>query len=199
MQRNSGMPGTHQACAACKHQRKKCSEKCILAPYFPADRCREFQAVHKVFGVSNVQKIVRSLLNEEDRKRAADSLVWEAACRQKDPVLGPYGEYMKVYDELKLYKSQLVVAHPNSSIYRSGAVGLIGWTGTTNGTLSSKNVSHTNGNSIIDSDHYGYGSRHLHGMVAEKARHDGEIAGSMVSPRHQLINGFNQRYYLSGN
>ncbi|GAB2272664.1 LOB domain-containing protein 2 [Dionaea muscipula] len=95
MQRNNGIQGTHQACAACKHQRKKCTEKCILAPFFAADKTREFQAVHKVFGVSNVQKIIKSL-SEEDRKRAADSLVWEAFCRQKDPVLGPYAEYMNL-------------------------------------------------------------------------------------------------------
>ncbi|KAE8076062.1 hypothetical protein FH972_014735 [Carpinus fangiana] len=35
---------------------------------------------------------------------AVDLLVWEASCRQKDPVLGPYGEYRKVFDELNMYR-----------------------------------------------------------------------------------------------
>ncbi|TYJ08361.1 hypothetical protein E1A91_A11G069000v1 [Gossypium mustelinum] len=96
----------HPACAACKHQRKKCDENCILAPYFPADKCREFQAVHKVFGVSNATKIVRNANSDEDRKKVADSLIWEAFCWQKDPVLGPYGDYRKIYEELSLYKKQ---------------------------------------------------------------------------------------------
>ncbi|XVF69637.1 hypothetical protein PTKIN_Ptkin11bG0097800 [Pterospermum kingtungense] len=96
----------HPACAACKHQRKKCDENCILAPYFPVNKCREFQAVHKVFGVSNATKIVRNANNEEDRKKVADSLIWEAFCWQKDPVLGPYGDYRKIYEELSLYKRQ---------------------------------------------------------------------------------------------
>ncbi|XP_022774072.1 LOB domain-containing protein 2 [Durio zibethinus] len=98
--------GVHSACAACKHQRKKCDENCILAPYFPADKCREFQAVHKVFGVSNATKIVRNANSEEDRKKVADSLIWEAFCWQKDSVLGPYGEYKKIYEEFTLYKRQ---------------------------------------------------------------------------------------------
>ncbi|XP_068489935.1 LOB domain-containing protein 24 [Phaseolus vulgaris] len=110
MQRNNS--GMHPACAACKHQRKKCSENCILAPYFPSNRSREFHAVHKVFGVSNITKLVKNA-REDDRRRVVDSLTWEACCRQRDPVHGPYGEYTKVYneykkvlDELKRFRSQ---------------------------------------------------------------------------------------------
>ncbi|RDX68346.1 LOB domain-containing protein 2, partial [Mucuna pruriens] len=102
----------HPACAACKHQRKKCSENCILSPYFPSSRSREFHAVHKVFGVSNITKLVKNA-KEEDRRRVVDSLIWEACCRQRDPIHGPYGEYTKVYneykkvlDELKRFKGQ---------------------------------------------------------------------------------------------
>lgn len=108
MQRNNGNNDVgshvHPACAACKHQRKKCDENCVLAPYFPANKSREFQAVHKVFGVANVQKIVKFVGSDGDRRRVADSLIWEALCRQKDPILGPYGEYKKLLDELRLHK-----------------------------------------------------------------------------------------------
>ncbi|XP_002525150.2 protein LATERAL ORGAN BOUNDARIES [Ricinus communis] len=111
MQRNgnngTAVPGTHAACASCKHQRKKCGEDCILHPYFPAEKSQEFQAVHRVFGVSNVMKLIRSV-GVEDRQRLAESLIWEASCRQKDPVLGPFGEYTKVSDELKLYKTHML-------------------------------------------------------------------------------------------
>ncbi|ESQ36291.1 hypothetical protein EUTSA_v10008796mg [Eutrema salsugineum] len=95
---------SHQACASCKHQRKKCNNECILSPYFPARKTKEFQAVHKVFGVSNVQKMVRTV-REEDRTKLSESLTWEALWRQKDPVLGSYGEYRRICEELKLYKS----------------------------------------------------------------------------------------------
>ncbi|KAH9608971.1 hypothetical protein KSS87_020924 [Heliosperma pusillum] len=148
---NNGISGTHQACAACKHQRKRCTEKCILAPFFPAEKVREFQAVHKVFGVSNVQKIVRSLHTDEDRRRAADSLVWEALCRQKDPILGPFGEYRKIYEELKLYQTRVqpqinnqpspIVTqngHSNGTGYKSGQ-GMIGWNVNGNGSGPNNN------------------------------------------------------------
>ncbi|XLR14457.1 hypothetical protein S83_042395 [Arachis hypogaea] len=120
MQRNNN--GMHPACAACKHQRKKCSENnCILAPYFPANRSREFHAVHKVFGVSNITKLVKSA-KEEDRRRVVDSLIWEACCRQRDPIHGPYGEYTKVYNEykkvfneLKIFRGQNTNTNPNNN------------------------------------------------------------------------------------
>ncbi|CAN6968097.1 unnamed protein product [Brassica oleracea var. botrytis] len=100
----SNNPSSHQACASCKHQRKKCNNECILSPYFPARKTKEFEAVHKVFGVSNVQKMVRTV-RDEDRTKLSESLTWEALWRQKDPVLGSYGEYRRISEELKLYKS----------------------------------------------------------------------------------------------
>ncbi|CAH2038767.1 unnamed protein product [Thlaspi arvense] len=100
----SNNSSSHQACASCKHQRKKCNNECILSPYFPARKTKEFQAIHKVFGVSNVQKMVRTV-REEDRTKLSESLTWEALWRQKDPVLGSYGEYRRISEELKLYKS----------------------------------------------------------------------------------------------
>ncbi|XP_062103002.1 LOB domain-containing protein 2 [Humulus lupulus] len=142
------------ACAACKHQRKKCHEGCILAPYFPAERSREFQAVHKVFGVSNVTKMVKNVVADEDRRKAVDSLVWEACCRQKDPVLGPYAEYRKVYDELKIYKSHEINQRTTASAYKSLS-GLVGWNSTSSGvsTNGNNNINGQNGmvNGIVNS------------------------------------------------
>ncbi|CAO2812965.1 unnamed protein product [Amaranthus hypochondriacus] len=227
MNRNNGISSTHQACAACKHQRKRCTDKCILAPFFPAEKVREFQAVHKVFGVSNVQKMVRNLVSDEDRKRAADSLVWEALCRQKDPVLGPYGEYRKINDELKSYQSQgqsQMLHHQlnpfvtqnglnNGSGHKSGN-GLIGWSINTNGSggISSKmNYSGMSDNvalvdciraqcgPVLGSGLYGNCGSHedLHGV--EKMRHNLDAnVGSILHPQQHIMNGFNQHYYLPG-
>lgn len=105
MQRNGcAANGTGQpACASCKHQRKRCDENCVLSPYFPADRAADFRAVQKVFGVSNVSKMLQAVV-EEHRKRLAESLVWEATCRQRDPVLGAYGEFQRVQKELRYYQ-----------------------------------------------------------------------------------------------
>ncbi|XP_057953925.1 LOB domain-containing protein 2 [Malania oleifera] len=229
MQRNSnGTAGAHPACAACKHQRKKCDDKCILAPFFPADKTQEFQAVHKVFGVSNVQKIVKSLPRDEDRRRAADSLVWEAFCRQRDPVLGSYGEYRRVYDELKLYKSQycqslqnipaVAAAAQGGLVYKAPPTGFVGWNGKsgminkglTGGVCGGVlNSSIANGlsyiqntgtnNALVDSTAlYDLASQE---MQEKEMREERDVHGSLVIPvpQQHSINGFNSHLYLSGN
>ena len=46
-------------CAACKLLRRRCGEECVFAPYFPADQPHKFANVHKVFGASNVNKMLQ--------------------------------------------------------------------------------------------------------------------------------------------
>ncbi|GAV75976.1 DUF260 domain-containing protein [Cephalotus follicularis] len=222
---NGTSTNTHPACAACKHQRKRCTVDCTLAPYFPADKSREFQAVHRVFGVANVAKIIRTV-NVEDRKSVADSLIWEAYCRQQDPVLGAYGEYKKIYDELKLYKSQIQIQNENKNqnqlvqlpagqggimTYKSVA-GLIGWNGTTNGLNSIKhlgigggvnnntlNFSHDNENAIVDFSTYGYSPYYVECQDKLKQERDFDAVIVPLQPQQRhSINGYNQQHYLSG-
>lgn len=46
-------------CAACKSLRRKCTKDCIFLPYFPRDDPEKFARVHKVFGASNVAKMLQ--------------------------------------------------------------------------------------------------------------------------------------------
>ncbi|KAK6142637.1 hypothetical protein DH2020_022985 [Rehmannia glutinosa] len=213
MQRSNGT----SACASCKHQRKKCTEKCILAPFFPVEKAREFQAVHKVFGVSNVTKIITNL-KEEDRKIAVDSLVWEAVCRQKDPVLGPYGDYRRLCEELRLYKSQYqqfihqVPISQESIVYKAAAQGLMGWSNNNTKVMNNINVNgggtnnistinnfHSNGNShVVDCCPFGYSSHHIQEIDDEKVRVERENDSALILPQQHLASGFNQQYILAG-
>jgi len=52
------MGGT-SPCASCKLLRRRCSKDCIFAPYFPSDDPRKFSIVHKVFGASNISKMLQ--------------------------------------------------------------------------------------------------------------------------------------------
>lgn len=56
--RKGETPST-SACGACKINRKKCSEKCVLAPYFLLDDPQKFMLVHTVFGNGHVIKLLR--------------------------------------------------------------------------------------------------------------------------------------------
>ncbi|XP_012079540.1 LOB domain-containing protein 2 [Jatropha curcas] len=208
---NGGTAGAHPACASCKHQRKKCGEDCILAPYFPADRSREFQAVHKVFGVSNVMKLVRSV-REEDRKTVADSLVWEAFCRQNDPILGPLGEYRKIQEELKLYKNQTQMVNQNQLVQQQQGMISSAWNGTNKGGgggggLANNNNSivinhsHNNGNGNIIVDQIPYDSYPLNYVQGtEKVRRQEKLQPHLQQQQHSITTaGFNQQpYYLPG-
>ncbi|GFP78775.1 LOB domain-containing protein 2 [Phtheirospermum japonicum] len=188
MQRSNG--GGPSACASCKHQRKKCTNKCVLAPFFPVEKTREFQAVHKVFGVSNVTKIITNLKDEE-RRVAVDSLVWEALCRQKDPVRGPYGDYQRICEE---------------------SIGLMGWSNNNNNSSKVMSINNNNnnnnnnfhgppGNSVVEFCPYAYSSSQHHIQdTAEKLRVGMENGSSaLILPQQHLPNGFSQQYILAGN
>lgn len=51
--------GAASPCAACKLLRRRCAQDCLFAPYFPADEPHKFANVHKVFGASNVNKMLQ--------------------------------------------------------------------------------------------------------------------------------------------
>ncbi|KAE8810000.1 LOB domain-containing protein 7-like [Hordeum vulgare] len=80
------------ACAVCKHQRRKCEPNCELAAYFPANRMNDFRALHLVFGVANLTKLIKANATEAARRRAAETLTWEARWRERDPSEGCYRE-----------------------------------------------------------------------------------------------------------
>lgn len=75
-------------CGACKFLRRKCVAGCIFAPYFDSEQgAAHFAAVHKVFGASNVSKM---LLHIPVHKRldAVVTICYEAQARLRDPVYG---------------------------------------------------------------------------------------------------------------
>ncbi|ONH97771.1 hypothetical protein PRUPE_7G209000 [Prunus persica] len=87
--RDQGAAQNH-ACASCKQQRRKCDETCEMAPYFLASRYSEFQNAHKIFGVSNIQKIM-AMAAPDQRQAAAESILTEGNARKNDPLNGCLG------------------------------------------------------------------------------------------------------------
>ncbi|KAL1814653.1 hypothetical protein ACET3Z_017227 [Daucus carota] len=74
-------------CAACKFLKRKCLPDCIFAPHFPPEELQNFISVHKIFGASNVSKLLNEVLPHQ-REDAASTLTYEANARLKDPVYG---------------------------------------------------------------------------------------------------------------
>uniref|UniRef100_A0A6N2LS39 LOB domain-containing protein n=1 Tax=Salix viminalis TaxID=40686 RepID=A0A6N2LS39_SALVM len=102
--------GGNSPCASCKLLRRRCAKDCIFAPYFPSDDPHKFAIVHKVFGASNVSKMLQQELPVHQRADAVSSLVYEANARVRDPVYGCVGAISYLQNQVSQLQMQLAVA-----------------------------------------------------------------------------------------
>lgn len=109
---------TTQACAACKYQRRKCAPDCILAPYFPHDRQRQFLNAHKLFGVSNITKIIK-FLSPQDKDQAMRTIIYQSDMRAADPVGGCYRYILDLQSQIEYYRAELELVLQQLAIFRA--------------------------------------------------------------------------------
>ncbi|KAL6562095.1 hypothetical protein OROGR_003102 [Orobanche gracilis] len=131
---------SHPACAACRNQRKKCPSNCILRPHFPANKSVGFMAVHKIFGVSNMTKMMKEAKSLVEQNEIAKSLYWEAAMWAQDPIGGPYGVFTRLHDEIRVLREyvkrhRLLLLQNANNLQRN-----------TNTTMTMMNNAYSNGN-----------------------------------------------------
>ncbi|KAK4487547.1 hypothetical protein RD792_005808 [Penstemon davidsonii] len=122
-------------CAACKFLRRKCVPNCIFSPYFPPEEPTKFINVHKIFGASNVSKLLQEILPHQ-REDAVNSLAYEAEARLKDPVYGCVGAISVLQRQVLLLQKELDATNadlmrytnvnidqmPNKNSYSSAAI-----------------------------------------------------------------------------
>ncbi|KAL0394169.1 UNVERIFIED_CONTAM: LOB domain-containing protein 22 [Sesamum latifolium] len=106
-----------QACAACKYQRRRCAPDCLLAPFFPADRVKEFLNAHKLFGVGNIVKILKKVPQHE-RQNAMRSVIFEANVRARDPVGGCHRLIRDMEERLRLCNFELDFVMKKLAFYK---------------------------------------------------------------------------------
>ncbi|XP_019152482.1 PREDICTED: LOB domain-containing protein 6 [Ipomoea nil] len=109
---------SNSPCAACKFLRRKCQPECVFAPYFPPDQPQKFASVHKVFGASNVTKLLNEL-QPHQREDAVNSLAYEADMRLRDPVYGCVGVISLLQHQLRQLQMDLSCAKSELSKYQS--------------------------------------------------------------------------------
>lgn len=56
---SSAKPPISSPCAACKILRRRCSDQCTLKPYFPPSEPQKFITVHRIFGASNIVRLLK--------------------------------------------------------------------------------------------------------------------------------------------
>ncbi|XP_037492779.1 LOB domain-containing protein 1-like [Jatropha curcas] len=97
-------------CAACKILRRRCTDKCSLASYFPpTTEPDKLNIIHKVFGLSNTFKILQNLPKCQ-RVDAVSSMIYEANARIRDPVYGCAGQISLLQKQVDELQAQLAKA-----------------------------------------------------------------------------------------
>ncbi|PPE01666.1 hypothetical protein GOBAR_DD01322 [Gossypium barbadense] len=101
-----GTLNTITPCAACKLLRRRCAQECPFSPYFSPHEPQKFASVHKVFGASNVSKMLMEV-PESQRADAANSLVYEANVRLRDPVYGCMGAISALQHQVQSLQAEV--------------------------------------------------------------------------------------------
>ncbi|XP_004234884.2 protein ASYMMETRIC LEAVES 2-like [Solanum lycopersicum] len=115
---SSSSLSSYSPCAACKFLRRKCQPECVFAPYFPPDQPQKFANVHKIFGASNVTKLLNEL-QPHQREDAVNSLAYEADMRLRDPVYGCVGVISLLQHQLRQLQLDLSCAKSELSKYQN--------------------------------------------------------------------------------
>ncbi|KAE9460935.1 hypothetical protein C3L33_07161, partial [Rhododendron williamsianum] len=113
----NSLMNTITPCAACKLLRRRCAEDCPFSPYFSPLEPYRFAAVHRVFGASNVSKMLMEV-PESQRADAANSLVYEANLRLRDPVYGCMGAISVLQQEVDLLQAEVNATRTEILRYR---------------------------------------------------------------------------------
>ncbi|MFQ6644360.1 hypothetical protein Gotur_017362, partial [Gossypium turneri] len=98
---------TTEDCLACKYQRRRCPADCSFAPYFPHDCEQQFKNMHKLFGMANVIKLIRTLKGPSKKDIAIRTIVVESDMRAKDPVGGCYRIIQELQHQIECKEAEL--------------------------------------------------------------------------------------------
>ncbi|GAV61603.1 DUF260 domain-containing protein [Cephalotus follicularis] len=140
---NDGEASNRVACAACKHQRKRCTVRCMMAQFFPSNKPEEFQATLKTFGIGNMSKHLYEL-PEVHRGTAVESFVWEGLAWKADPIHGPLGLYRRLEQDYKSFRDHVLAQRRRQIEPFESESGMIG--------LHRRNFSNYNGVTIASND-----------------------------------------------
>ncbi|MED6145323.1 hypothetical protein PIB30_024076 [Stylosanthes scabra] len=102
-------PSQSTPCGACKFLRRKCVTGCIFAPHFGSDQgAAKFAAVHKVFGASNVSKLLLHIPANR-RNEAVATICYEAQARLSDPVYGCVSTILSLQQQVASLQAEVAI------------------------------------------------------------------------------------------
>ncbi|CAJ1955429.1 unnamed protein product [Sphenostylis stenocarpa] len=111
---------TSQACAACRYQRRKCGPNCILAPFFPHHRHKQFRHAHRLFGVGKITNMIKPL-EPHNRNMAIATILFESDMRAKDPVGGCSRILQRLNSQIASAQAELQLVLQHLALFRAQA------------------------------------------------------------------------------
>ncbi|KAK8714711.1 hypothetical protein V6N13_042060 [Hibiscus sabdariffa] len=103
-----------------KYLRRKCPPECIFSPHFPPNVPQRFVSVHRIYGASNVAKLLQQL-PPHLRAEAAESLCLEAQYRIENPVYGCVGLISLLHQQIHDAEKQLAKTRAEIAVLKSQA------------------------------------------------------------------------------
>ncbi|KAL6647865.1 hypothetical protein ACP70R_015302 [Stipagrostis hirtigluma subsp. patula] len=114
-----------RACQACKRQRRRCGPWCKFAPYFPPDDDpARYEAVHRIFGRYNVEKLLAQVPPEK-WKGAVESIVYEATARARNPRYGCVYDIIVLENLLQRIRDELAATRGAIAVYAGPEVAFL--------------------------------------------------------------------------
>ncbi|XP_062092420.1 LOB domain-containing protein 15 [Humulus lupulus] len=168
-----GPPGTLNTitpCAACKLLRRRCAQECPFSPYFSPHEPHKFASVHKVFGASNVSKMLMEV-PESQRADAANSLVYEANVRLRDPVYGCMGAISALQQQVQSLQAELNAVRAEILRYKYREA-----TTTTNNNNNNNSIINPSSSSSLHHHH------HLHHLALLSSNNSGNVSVAAPPP-----------------
>ncbi|XP_020086177.1 LOB domain-containing protein 20 [Ananas comosus] len=109
-----------EPCGACKFLRRRCAAGCVFAPHFgggeqqqqsggASSSAARFAAVHKVFGASNVAKLLTGQVPPARHRDAMLTICYEAQARLADPVYGCVSTILALQHQVTLLQAELSI------------------------------------------------------------------------------------------
>ncbi|KAH9567386.1 hypothetical protein CY35_03G027100, partial [Sphagnum magellanicum] len=112
-------------CGACKFLRRKCVRGCVFAPYFGAEQgAAKFAAVHKIFGASNVAKLLLHIPLPR-RCDAVITISYEAQARLSDPVYGCVATIFALQQQVLSLQAELAMVQAANRQAAAAAAALV--------------------------------------------------------------------------
>lgn len=209
--------------------RRRCTPDCPLAPYFLPDHTKEFLNAHKLFGVSNILKIIKQLNDPAQKSEAMRSIIFESNMRDRFPVHGCVAAIHTYQLQLHHAQEELDTLNAHLAVYRhrhhqleAAAVALQPELGTPetltlfqpqheqvpapqSGLLAHVNNNNDIGPAVVEVDHDFCGSSAIlwaapnSTQVQANSCHDNHITSNGNGSSHVISNGINGNYVQGHN